>query len=51
MRRPPQPLNPWAIALFVVFLIGVAFIDAWSSRLEQPYPCGGRHNCGPESFR
>ncbi len=51
MRRSPHPLNPWVIALCVVFLVGIASVIAWSTGLERPYPCGGRHNCSPEVVR
>lgn len=51
MRRRPEPLNAWTVALCAVFLIGIVATLAWALRLEQPYPCSGRGNCGAEVVR
>ena len=53
-RREPrwnERYTPWGVALFLVYVAGMAATIAWALQLEKPYPCSGRHNCSPEVVR
>lgn len=51
MRRHPEPLSPWPVALCLVLVIGIAAVLAWATRADRPYPCSGRGNCSAEVMR
>ncbi len=51
MSRSPERPNGWILVAIAVYLAGTVAVVAWGLRLEQPYACKGRHNCGPEVVR